>query len=489
MNYKKYIAGVVASVVLTGCSNFLDETPDNRTKIDTPEKAKDLLVYAYPLANYMYAMEAMTDNFGDSKRGQNSALDNTAYYKWEVDTEEAIDSPAEFWESSYKAIAQANQAIESIESMNAPASVKNPIIGEALMSRAYNHFMIASMFSQAYDPNTASSELGIPYVDEVEKVLIKDYKRGTLQETFDMIEADIIKGLPLVQNNATQSRFHFNPLAAKAFATRFYAMKGDWDKVLEYSNDLGDRPTSFRDYSQLKLLAPSKYGQEYGSGSDKANLLVAASRTLLDRVYRRNRFGITNQIISERVNPTYNPYNVSFSYGAYGSGQDVFYYPNFYEYFVYSNQSAGIGQPYVNIVLLTTEEWYLHRIEANVMKGDLDKATKLIAYYGKFRSVGNPIESSVTTVRLLQKAGNADDYQPFYSMDENQRKMVKYVAELRRSEFLMSGMRWMDIKRFNLPVVHNDVLTGEKSILEKRDLRKAVQLPSSALKMLTPNPR
>ncbi|MDR2222240.1 MAG: RagB/SusD family nutrient uptake outer membrane protein [Flavobacteriaceae bacterium] len=489
MNYKKYIAGVVASVVLAGCSSFLDETPDNRTKIDTPEKAKDLLVFAYPSANYMYAMEIMTDNVGDSKRGANAKLDNTAYFTWDVEREESWDSPAEFWQASYKAIAQANQAIESIEKMGAVDAVKNPILGEALLSRAYNHYMIAAMFCQAYDPNTAASELGIPYNTKPETELVPLYERGTLQEVYDKIEADIIKGLPLVQNSNKSLRFHFNPSAAKAFATRFYAMKGDWDKVLEYSNDLGDRPTNFRDYNALSILAPSKYGQEYGSSAEKANLLIAACRSRIAREYPRIRFGVTSPIMANRYGPAFNPYNVDYSFMPYQAGQDVTFYPYFYEYFVVDNQSAGTGQPYVNIPLLTAEEWYLYRVEATIMKGDIDKATQMSAYYAKFKTMGNPVESSVTTARLLQKAGNANDYQPFYTMNDNQRKMMKFVAEMRRSEFLHTGLRWMDIKRFNLPVIHNDALTGAVYKLEPKDLRKAVQLPTSTLNMLTPNPR
>lgn len=491
MKYFKYAATVIASVTLIGCSSFLDETPDQRTEVDTPAKAKDLLVYAYPSANSFYVMEAMSDNFGDSKRTQNTAIDNTKYFRWETEQQESWDSPAEFWESSYLAIAHANHALQAIEEMSISPKEKNEIRGEALLSRAYNHWMIAMLFCEAYDPTTAGSKLGIPYVNEPERTLYKDYERGTLQDVYNKLEADIIEGNKLVTNNYKQVAFHFTKNAGKALATRFFAVKGDWDKVLEYSDVLGDAPAGkLRNYVELNGGGVNAQGQLFGSASMPTNLLISGSRTLLNRVYRRNRFAITREILVERISSKYNPFGVGYSYDAYGSGQDVFYYPRFFEYFVYSNQSAGSGQPYVNIPLLTQDEWYLYRIEATIMKGDLDKAARMIGFFAKYRTSGNQDESTLTASSIIRKIVNADEYQPFYSLTTEQRKMFKFVSEMRRTEFMHLGNRWYDVKRFNLPVVHKTLVEGETLELQPLDPRKAVQLPISALSAnLTPNPR
>lgn len=489
MSYKNYIAGIVASVAFAGCSNFLDEIPDNRTQITTPENARDLLVFAYPSANNFYLMEAMTDNFADTKFTKNTSVDNTGYFKFEVDTQESWDSPSEFWTASYKAIAQANQAIESIEKMNVKDNVKNPILGEALLARAYNHWMLAMTFCQAYDPSTASNELGIPYNIEPEKELIKDYKRGTLQEVYDKIEADILRALPLVEDRKDKAKFHFNKDAAAALATRFYAFKGDWDKVMQYSDRLGDYPNTLRDLKAVDSKSSTEMSQIYAEATNPVNLLVSSTRTQIGRVYGSIRFGISDVVMGQRVSATYNPFNVNYMYKTLWRGDDAYLNPKYYEYFVYSNQGAGSGQPYVAHALLTTDEQYLYRIEATIKKGDFDKAAKMMGFFAKSRSTGNQNENTVTSARILQKAGNSSEYQPFYDLTEDQRKMFKFVAEMRRSEFLMSGMRMYDIKRFNLPVVHKDLITGETFTLTAKDNKKAVQLPNSALTILTPNPR
>lgn len=494
MNYKKYIGVAFLSLSVVGCSNFLDEIPDQRTLIDTPEKAQDLLVFAYPLANSYVMMEQMSDNVGDSGRTQNTSRQGKEFYSWEDETGESFDSPAEFWESSYSAIAHANQAVKSIESMNAPKARKDLVLGEALLARAYNHLMLSIIFCEAYDPTTASSVLGIPYVYEVENVLIKEYKRGTLAEFYEKLEKDIEDGMKLVGSTSKQPKFHFDQDAGRALATRFYALKGDWEKVMYYTNNLGDYPVGkLRTYSDLLVLADDKQAQTFGGASTPANLLIGGVRSILSRKVKTDRFGGIRAVLLPTISAAFNPYDKGYVHSPTGyTGYDIFAYKRFYEYFVYSNQSTGSGQPYVNVPLLTTDEMYLFRIEAYLMNKEYDKATKMMGYFAKFRTTGylaTNNESTVKTQTLLTKAGNADDYQPFYTLDTDQRKLVKFLAEMRRTEFYHLGNRWIDIKRFNLPVTHD--IVGETTLkLEAKDKRKAVQLPKSALSAnLTANPR
>ena len=56
---------VAIGLLFASCDKFLDEVPDTRTEIDTPEKVQELLVSAYPNALYMDIAETMSDNAGD----------------------------------------------------------------------------------------------------------------------------------------------------------------------------------------------------------------------------------------------------------------------------------------------------------------------------------------------------------------------------------------------------------------------------------------
>ena len=59
------LAGLVCfgmSAALTSCESELDEVPDNRTEIDTPEKVQLLLVSGYPQAVPAVICELFGDN-------------------------------------------------------------------------------------------------------------------------------------------------------------------------------------------------------------------------------------------------------------------------------------------------------------------------------------------------------------------------------------------------------------------------------------------
>ena len=97
-----------------------------------------------------------------------------------IDTHEnQQDSPEFYWDSCYHAIAAANQALETISKAPNPDDYSAQK-GEALVARAYAHFMLVNFFSKFYDSTTASTDPGIPYVTEPETVFIKQYDRKTV---------------------------------------------------------------------------------------------------------------------------------------------------------------------------------------------------------------------------------------------------------------------------------------------------------------------
>lgn len=265
--------------------------------------------------------------------------------------------------------------------------------------------------------------------------------------------------------------------------------------VMSSTEFLGDFPESrIRDYSGMMPLDRNRRGQLYGNAGNQANLLVSGVRTLMDRTIYDSRFGGSNALWSDMLDARKNPFGRNYVYNTLAigyQGYDIFGISKFFEYFVYSNQSAGIGQPYVNIPLLTIDETYLYRVEAYIIAGDLDKAAKMMGYFAKFSTVNFQAnnENTVTSQSIISRVSDASEYQPYYTMNENQRKMTKYLANMRKIAFMHQGNRWFEIKRYNLPVTHR-LVDGPSEVLEAKDLRKAVQIPRTAISFnLTPNPR
>lgn len=487
----KIILGLIALVGLQSCSEFLSEVPDNRTELDSPEKISELLVFAYPQTNYMYFTEMMSDNVGDSKRTDHTELDNTAYYRFEDFELDEYDSPTWYWRSCYEAIAHANQALDAIEKLGNPKSLDSQR-GEALLARAYAHFMLISIFSEAYDPATADSKLGVPYMKEIETNLIVNYKRNTIAEVVSLIEEDILAGIDIVGSKHKQPKYHFTPSAAKAFATKFYTYIGEWDKVLDYSSNLGDAPVKkLRDLNTYIELPFGSQSIKYASKEETSNLLLGSGPSIHERNISRKRFGMTANIRGAFVSK--NPFSKEWAYIFVGYNGFGISFPNkFEEYFKYSNASAGIGTPFHTFVLLSNDDMYLNRIEAVVMKGDLDRAARMMAVFAKHKTK-NVVDSDLTKLSVdwvKRNYSGGDEYKPFYSLTPDQRVFVKAIAEFRRRELASEGARFFDIKRYNIPVDHNLAVEGETVKLEAQDVRKAIQLPKSVFQYgVEANPR
>jgi hypothetical protein len=389
------------------------------------------------------------------------------------------DTPSAYWDACYSAIAHANQALDAIDKLGNPSSL-NPQKGEALLARAYSHFMLVNLFSQRYDPATAKTDLGIPYVLEPEKELLKKYTRNSVEEVYANINADIEEGLTYVTSDYDQPKYHFNKAAANAFASRFFAVIGEWDKVITVSNDLGNKPISqLRDYQSYLDVDFNTGQRKYSQESETTNLLIASASSIYSRSFYSNRFQLTGADRDLLFGASTNLANKGYLYRPLSyNGQITIFVPKFVEYFKFTNANAGIGQPYDALVLLSNDELFLNRIEAHIMTDQLNLAIEEMDYFLSVRITGyNATTDKVTEAKILAKYPVVDnEYTPFYTLTASQTSYIKAIAEIRRREFIHEGLRWLDIKRFALKVTHK-VYNQPDNVLAKDDLRKAIQLP------------
>lgn len=284
---KKYIimASVAALAIgLSSCSNFLDELPDNRTELNENNVGK-ILLSAYPTTAICEMGEMSSDNT-DAYPNRFSSFNRLQedLYKWADSAEQDQDSPHALWESCYMAISACNEVLKVIEDAGNPASLSAEK-GEALVCRAYAHFLLANIFCNAYS-SQASSDLGIPYMKTIETTVSPDYQRGTLEEVYQNIEKDLLEGLDLVTDIYAVPKYHFTKKAAQAFAARFYLYyvksdKSNYTKVIDYATKvLGSNPaTSVRDWKSLGALDinGSVQPNAYVDATNGANLLLVSA--------------------------------------------------------------------------------------------------------------------------------------------------------------------------------------------------------------------
>ncbi len=118
MKLYKTILLMSSVTILTACNSFLDETPDNRATINKEDDVKALVTTAYSSVSPCLINELMSDNMDDY--GESNPYTDRFYdhvYHWEDADEENNESPGNFWDNQFAAIAAANQALKSIEDM------------------------------------------------------------------------------------------------------------------------------------------------------------------------------------------------------------------------------------------------------------------------------------------------------------------------------------------------------------------------------------
>lgn len=489
---KKYIYSLmVVGIAVSGCEDFLSKVPDNRTILDSKEKIAELLVTAYPEGNYIPFCEAMSDNVEDNPTQSQDAR-NTDPYFWRNVNATAQDTPENYWSSCYTAIAAANHALRAIAQAG-DLPEYNAQKGEALVARAYAHFMLVTLFSKTYEPGTAAFYPGIPYVTEPETESLKKYERHTVEYVYNMVEKDLTEGLPLIDDESYVTddadangvpRYHFTRAATHAFASRFYLFKKDYAKVIEHASQVfpnGDfasnlRPwnTTYRTYAMNELITA------YTRSSEKTNLLLC--ETLSDWAFSYNTLKYTTGVNIKAAILDNNPMQGNYAYWVYySSSTQVYFVPKFKDHFVRTGTNANTGFTYTIVPLFTAEEVLLNRAEAYTMQNNLQAALDDMNIL-----VSKRITDYVPQYHNL----NANKIYNFYKESINQKATLLAVLDLRRAEFIHEGLRWFDILRHDLTVTHR-IRDGESIQLTAGDPRRVLQLPAEAISLggLEPNPR
>ena len=208
------------AAALVSCDKFLDQMPDNRTELDSEAKITALLTSAYPETCFIMATELISDNV-DDYRVSYTQTDRFAdeLFAWKDVTESDNESPENIWQSAYSAIAAANEALRAIDNLGCNTKTLREAKAEALLCRAYNHFILVNLFCWQYNSETSDSDMGIPYMEAPETLLRPSYSRETVASVYEKINRDIEEALPLQGDSYfTVPKYHFNKTAAYAFA-------------------------------------------------------------------------------------------------------------------------------------------------------------------------------------------------------------------------------------------------------------------------------
>ncbi len=545
MTIKSRYIVVAAALTLLGmssCKDFLETVPDTRVDIKSVEQMRELLVDGYSPYSYAAVGELSSDNVIDNNstevgfirynRTTYSATDEELYRWQDVKLGDGSDTPSGVWEGCYHSIAVANTVLERMAVMesngeyealsSADKDTYAGVKGEALLIRAYHHFILAQVFCMPYrGDNLSSADQGIPYMTASETTVKPHYERGTVTEVYQKIEADLLAGLPLINDGIYEvPKYHFNRAAANAFAARFYLIKRDYPKVVKYADAAfnGNDPATMVSTlwgNTASLYHISDLGRYY-TAMARTNVFmtisyystwwrrfVSSGRYACNRKAKRATIegpGVTWENCKWRRTST----NESFSMhpcfnGVCGTagGQDygTYFAGNCSEQFEYTDKIQGIGYCHMVQAVFTTEQLLLDRAEAKAFMGDLEGCVADLVIWDNARKEGVSSTSSMIAMNgtniekfyASDKDGfgivkdiHIDEVYPgcAYPLTEANKAYVQACQHLRRVEQVHTGQRWFEIKRLGLKVGHAYGRNAtDTDTLQSLDPRYAIQIP------------
>lgn len=395
MNFKYIIGLLIAASIFSSCDKYLDVEPKGIVIPKKFEEFNGILNAEINTNSFPDHMAYLSDDIHASYSPvAQDPFANVYFWKSNIDVDN--DASPAIWGTLYRQIYNTNIIINNIEQATDASEVqKKRLLGEALVERANAHFNLVTVFSKVYDPSTAQTLPGIPWVTYTD-VTNMTPERSTLQATMDLIIADLKEAegyLGSVRLNKTRT----NKAVAQAVLSRVYLYMGNFGEAKKYAELALEEPHELRNYNGFYSV------YEFPAQEEDSEILWLKTTTDYALNYYLN---YSNDLIN-----LFEPDDLRLIIQAqdyYGDGW-------------YLHEENGWGMYGIRF-----SELKLTQAEALVHDNDLGGALDII-----------------NELRALRIADYA--YEPIVSSDKSE--VLEWVLTERRKELAFGSSRWMDMKR------------------------------------------
>lgn len=444
-------------LLFIGCNDFLDKAPDDRAEINSLNKVNQTLVGAYQNKRSFRFTFWSSDNatLTDGVANNESIVEDLYIWRRNIRNQQHQDSPTEYWKAAYNSIAHVNRILKELDNESVELDTPedrdraNSYRGEALIIRAYNHFMLVNLFAKHFDIASADIDLGIPYTTIPENQLIVDYPRNTIKDVYNRIEKDLRSGITLIESSdimKQNNKYRFTPATVYNFASRFYTFRNANEKDAKLAIQYAEK--AIKSYGGLdKMRCWKDYYNDYKgfldiNRSDVGMIQASDSWVVFDWKYQMT-YGIRAKLIEENkwINPAglQGDFRVKINYNRDG---DI-WNPAFYFEFTGRRETSALD-------IFPLSEAILNAAEGYARSGKFNEYKIYMETIGK-----NVYQNYNSNAFILDNIKNAYRKQKgIYNDDEAINAMIAYCLFERRMMYLMKGLRWFDIKRYGLDVEH-----------------------------------
>lgn len=434
--FKKAIPLALAVTVLTGCEKeYLDTSPasqvPNEQVFATTEGATVALNGIY--RSMWTSWDSRHDTFG--QKAVDVAMDMMGTdvitpergYGWFVNeyNHSAITTATQTsrsgwtWRYYYRVINNANLIIANIDNATGDPKRKEYIKGNALALRAHSYFYLINLYQHTYKGHENAP--GVPLYTEPTTV---GKGRGTVQEVYNQIIADLTEAEKLLEGKTKDHVSHINQATVKGIHARVALQMEDYTKAAQKASEarVGYTPMTAANYQAGFGRPNSEWMWGLEIPNDQATIYASFFSHMSNTTAGYAGLGSYKQVLKDvydAMSPTDARKAVVFAPVADNKG-------NFYNYSSLKFRMPVSGSWAADYVLMRAGEMYLIEAEALARLGDARAATVLETFV-KTRDANYTIP---TTRTLLEE-----------------------ILMQRRIELWGEGFSLLDLKRLNKKLV------------------------------------
>jgi len=455
---RKYIITILSAVLFSGCGDFLEEYSQDTDYVRSWKDLDELLIgdcymavngtyQFYSQSNYGMFLHLLADEMEENNVALGSSLlfddrqREFGYYTWQQRSGQN-ESYTDFftenatWTEVYRRINVANNVLNSADDV--PQSTAQEIEGvakvrgEAYFLRGFYYFWLTNLYGKPYDPQTASTDLGVPLKVSEEVNDIK-YSRNTVEECYQQVVSDLLQAEAELSKVTTEKKsiYRADSTAANMLLSRVYLYMQNWEKAAEYARKvIADHPALQNlNTNTDKWMLSSNDENIFSMGGDDVPAMMGymyQAKRVDSELYSLYS---TNDLRKSQWYWTYGPFRgvVKREEGSNYSSQSKTSAE--YYYYMYTSGLDGSQAQVSSLFWLRSAEAYLNLAEAEAYMGNESAAREAL--------------NSLRAARIHTGA-------PEMEITASGEDLVDAIRNERRMEFAFEGQRWFDLRRYRV---------------------------------------
>lgn len=437
--YKYILLSVAVALGVSGCSldTKVYDYKDADESITALTDVKSTLIGIYNevgyykfLGNYAVSIADMTSGVsaGSAASGHMYSFSTFTF----SDTNEELE---QVWEYGYKAISASAKAITTTEGLIASGAIvedDQPVaynyIAQYYALKALAEYYLVNYFALPYS-EANKSKLGIIVLDKDVPQPFDKVSRGTLEETYSQIKADIAAAEDAYDKagKATEtSAFYMNPAAVQGLKARVYMALGDYDTAEEAAltaiemKDTGDGDASDDTPSDATYL--SMWADFRSETSEDIFTIVKSSDDNLSANSLNTLYSTYYCTIQNKVGALFGDNDIRTGLLITEDEEGDDYLPKFY--------GGSDNVEVANIPVIRKSEMSLIVAECEARSGNIATAQSYLFYTAKR-------DKDITSASELP---------------DNTADLLAFIADERVREFFGEGHRFFDARRMGLKI-------------------------------------